>query len=202
MTERGQRTGPLRGPVPIDVRDLARRQVASLYSHLVTRPTGHAVRLAIESQLEEHPATEEPLLSLVDMSQVTVLDFSCADEVVAKLVARFLRPDRPSNVFFVFQGLDAGHLDAITAVLDRRRLAAVIQVGETYDLIGPVTQRERAVWRAVQERGAMEAPEVQEVLDDLDRIALQRLCDLRLIFEAIEGTRYCSLPTLIRGLEP
>lgn len=189
---------PDRAPVPIDVRDLARRQVASLYSHLVTRPTGHAVRLAIESQLREHPATDEPFLSLVDMSHVTVLDFSCADEVVAKLVARFLRPDRPSNVFFVFQGLDAGHLDAIQAVLERRKIAAVIQVGDQYDLVGPVTVRERAVWRTVQERGALGAPEVSTALDEEDKRALRRLCDLRLVFEATEGAQYRSLPTLIQ----
>lgn len=189
---------PEQAPVPIDVHGLARRQVATLYSHLVTRPTGHAVRLAIESQLKEHPATEGPLVSLVDLSHVTVLDFSCADEVVAKLVARFMGPDRPSNVFFVFQGLGAGHLDAIRAVLDRRRLAAMVQTGDTYDLVGPVSSRERAVWQTLQDRGALDGPEVQELLDDRDRVALRRLCELRLVFEAADGVHYRSLPTLIK----
>jgi hypothetical protein len=39
-------------PVWIDVGQVLQRTVASLYAHLVTRPTGRAVRMAIEAQLQ------------------------------------------------------------------------------------------------------------------------------------------------------
>ena len=88
-------------PIEIRVGALVQRSVATLYSHLVTRPTGRAVRLAIESQLAEAGDTA---FSLIDLSEVTVLDFSCADEVVAKLVARYLEADRPREAYFVIPG--------------------------------------------------------------------------------------------------
>ena len=58
-------------PIEIDVGMVLQRSVASLYSHLVTRPTGRAVRLAIESQLAE---TERPSLSMIDLSEVEEQD--------------------------------------------------------------------------------------------------------------------------------
>ena len=57
------------GPISIDVGRLVRRTVASLYSSLVTRPTGQAVRLAIENVLAEESGPVS--LSVIDLSQVT-----------------------------------------------------------------------------------------------------------------------------------
>ena len=81
------RTEPLVEPISIDVSHVLRKSAESLYSHLVTRPTGRTVRLAIEEQVTVSSRTA---LSLIDLSDVTVMDFSCADEVVAKLLMRFL----------------------------------------------------------------------------------------------------------------
>ncbi|MGW8267353.1 MAG: hypothetical protein ACWGSQ_13385, partial [Longimicrobiales bacterium] len=53
-------------PVSIDVGRLVRRSVASLYSSLVTRPTGQAVRLAIENVLAEESG--QVSLSIIDLS--------------------------------------------------------------------------------------------------------------------------------------
>ena len=66
----------------IDVGSLLRRTVCDLYSNLVTRPTGAAVRKEIEVVLS---GLEEPSLTVIDFSQVGLLDFSCAEEIVAKL---------------------------------------------------------------------------------------------------------------------
>ena len=54
----------------------------SLYSYLVTRHTGRAVRLSIENQIAE---CEGQVVAVLDFQNVVVIDFSCADEVVAKL---------------------------------------------------------------------------------------------------------------------
>ena len=89
-------------PVSIDVGRLVRRNVASLYSSLVTRPTGQAVRLAIENVLAEE--TGPISLSVIDLSQVTVIDFSCADEVVAKLLLRFLEEGSPEGSLLCLPG--------------------------------------------------------------------------------------------------
>ncbi|NIQ53719.1 MAG: hypothetical protein GWN71_09965, partial [Gammaproteobacteria bacterium] len=64
-------------PLRFDLSDLVKRSVATLYSHLVTRPTGQALRLGIESQISELGAL---CLTVLDFSEVVVLDYSCADE--------------------------------------------------------------------------------------------------------------------------
>src|SRR5688572_29611609 len=78
-------------PVAFDLSTLVPRSVASLFSHLVTRPTGQALRLGIESQLGELGPF---CVSVLDFSQVMVLDYSCADEVIAKLILNYQRDDR------------------------------------------------------------------------------------------------------------
>src|SRR5688500_20128594 len=81
-------------PVAFNLSTLVQRSVASLYSHLVTRPTGQALRLGIESQIGE---LGNFCVSVLDFSNVIVLDYSCADEVVAKLIQRYQRDDRRSE---------------------------------------------------------------------------------------------------------
>ena len=61
---------------------LLREAVATPYRNLVTRPTGAAVRGRIEEALAESGC----LTALLDFSDIELLDFSCADEVVAKLL--------------------------------------------------------------------------------------------------------------------
>jgi len=65
-------------PIAIDVGLLLQRSIASLYSHLVTRPTGRAVRMAIEAQVAESSRTS---LSLIDLSEVTVIDTQASSPV-------------------------------------------------------------------------------------------------------------------------
>src|SRR5215208_4059847 len=70
----------------IDVSMVLRGTVCDLYSNLVTRSTGAAVRGEIEAQLAELRGRS---VNVIDFSHVTLLDFSCADEIVAKLLLRF-----------------------------------------------------------------------------------------------------------------
>ena len=168
-------------PIQIDVGSLVQRSVATLYAHLVTRPTGRAVRLAIESLLAEAGDTA---FSLIDLSEVTVLDFSCADEVVAKLLARYLEADRPREAYFVLRGLRELHREPIEVVLERQRLAAVAQ-GEdgAYQLVGNRSAPEDSAWRVVEVRGRIEPHELEEALPDADlRSALAELVRRRLVF--------------------
>jgi hypothetical protein len=169
-------------PVQIDVGGLVRRTVATLYSHLVTRPTGRAVRLAIETQLEEAGDTS---CSLIDLSQVTVLDFSCADEVVAKLLARYLDEDRPREAFFVFRGVAEQHREPVETVLERQGLAAVADRGGRCELLGVRSGVEESVWALVEERGRLPSGDIPD--GSPDRQALEVLVRRRLVFRSPSG---------------
>jgi len=172
-------------PVQIDVGSLVRRSVATLYSHLVTRPTGRAVRLAIETQLAEAGETS---CSLIDLSQVTVLDFSCADEVVAKLLSRYLAADRPRDAFFVLRGVQERHRDPIEAVLERHRLAAVSEGERGYELLGTTSAPEGRAWSRIEERGRVASTALSGLFPaPAEREALESLVGRRLVLRTPGG---------------
>ncbi len=164
-------------PLRFDLSDLVKRSVATLYSHLVTRPTGQALRVGIESQISELGAL---CLTVLDFSEVVVLDYSCAEETVAKLLQRFQRQDRPADAYFVARGVDDRHQDTLDAVLARQGLTMVAELADGPVLIGHTTPAETAAWSALQRMtrgdvGAIAAqvdyPEaaVASALDDLAR---------------------------------
>lgn len=130
----------------IDLSTVLRRTVCDLYSNLVTRPTGAAVRTAIETQLAELGGRT---VTVIDFSNVGLLDYSCADEVVAKLLLPYCDDCPPRDAYFVFRGMSETHLDALEHVLERHRLALVLQ-GEAGEptLIGAVSEAERRAWEA------------------------------------------------------
>jgi len=117
----------------IDVSSVLRQSVSQTYSHLVTRPTGAAVREYIERQLNAHSGDGE--VAIIDFSHVGMMDFSCADEIVAKLVLQHLGHPRQ----FVFSGLTESHIEAIDAVLERHGLSLVSHEADARTYVADVT---------------------------------------------------------------
>lgn len=185
-------------PIAIDVGDLVQRTMATLYSHLVTRQTGRAVRMAIETQLAE---VGERSLSLIDLSEVTVLDFSCADEVVAKLLQRYRDEEHP-EAWFVFRGVHEPHRDQIEVVLHRQGLAAVAETeGGRFDLLGHRSEAQDAAWRVLEERGLVAREELSVWFPDPGaRAALDELVHRRLAFVSPISGRYHALSRLVAHL--
>ena len=165
----------------IDLSTVLRRTVCDLYSDLVTRPTGAAVRTGIEQQLAE---MGDRTLTVIDFSHVGLLDFSCADEIVAKLLLRYCADQPPREAYFLFRGVSESHLDAIETVLERHGLAIVSQESDgSVMLIGVVNDRERSAWEAMFRLGRI-APEelarevglgVQQAVELLDALVRRRL---------------------------
>ena len=186
-------------PIAIDVRSLMQRTVASLYSHLVTRPTGRAVRLAIEGQLSGPNART---LSVIDLSEVTLIDFSCADEVVAKLLLKYQRDDAKREAFFVFHGVRFPHREPIEAVLERPDLGAVAETGEgRVELLGPLGAGHRRIWAAVEDQGVLPTARAMELGVNGDgEVSVQWLLDHRLLFRTDDGHDLVALSQLVRDL--
>ena len=182
----------------VDVRALLERSVANLYSHLVTRPTGRAVRLAIESQLEEF---RTPALSLVDLSSVAILDYSCADEVIAKLLLR--NGERGGGAFFVLRGVQAHHRDPIQTVLERHDLAVVAETAsDHFELMGLGSDGERKLWLRLEQLGWVKASEVGRLLEEMEETGVQKhlevLIERHLLFRhPLHGDLH-ALSTLIQ----
>jgi hypothetical protein len=154
----------------IDVSSVLRTSVCDLYSNLVTRPTGAAVRLGIEHQLDE---IGDRALAILDFSHVRLLDFSCADEIVAKLLLQYVSLDIPRReVYFLFYGMSESHLDAIEAVLERHGLALVTQLADGNPcLMGRVDGEQRQIWETMRELGSGELADVANAAGlALDRV--------------------------------
>jgi anti-anti-sigma regulatory factor len=112
----------------IDVSTVLRRAVSESYSNLVTRPTGVAVRVYIEAQIQ---AASDCVVTVIDFSSVGMMDFSCADEIVAKLVMQH----ENGNPSFVFSGLSESHIEAIDVVLERHGMSLVSQESDSNSYI-------------------------------------------------------------------
>lgn len=165
----------------IDVGHVLRGSVCAMYSNLLTRPTGAAVRNAIERQVVD---VGSPVITTIDFSQVDLLDVSCADEIVAKLLLRYDATLNPLSGYLLLQGIREDHLDAIDAVLEKRNLALVAWHDGQAQLHGIVDEVERRHWELVRDLGPVTADRVSEQLgtsDIVTTVQLTRLWSRRLL---------------------
>jgi hypothetical protein len=98
----------------IMVHDVLQQSVAGFYTDLVTRPTGRAVRENIERDLPTGT------IAVMDFTGVGCLDYSCADEIVAKLVRDKVR-------VLLVRGVTDAHREAIEPVLAGAGLAVLCE---------------------------------------------------------------------------
>lgn len=162
----------------IDLAPLLRETVATPYSDMVTRSTGAALRDRIEQTIAgtSHRTTQ------LDFTAVGLLDFSCADEVVAKLLLRVATEDEH---YVVLSGVTDSHLDAIDHVLERHGLSvAALTDGEAAPrVLGVATPDAVTAFQTIQRLGAGDAKRLADALtwtveraaDALQSLALRRL---------------------------
>ena len=179
-----------------------RLSVTSLFSNLVTRPTGRAIRTGVESQIVEMEGAPAPCLSVLDFSQVRILDYSCADEIVAKLLLRFLGDERPAEAYFLVRGLDEHHVEPIEAVLERHGLLLVAQEqGGAIHLLGATNPVHRATWTALVRRGRAGPAEIAPEAglgEDAVRATLHGFALQRVVLRHEDGTA-SPLSALLEG---
>ena len=103
----------------IDVHAVLQESVSGVYTDLVTRPTGRVVRERIERAMAT-AGGGAVAVARIDFTRVRCIDYSCADEIVAKLLR-----SRPGVL--VLMGISDGHREAIEPVLAGHRLAVLIE---------------------------------------------------------------------------
>ncbi|HKO17218.1 MAG TPA: hypothetical protein VJU87_13350 [Gemmatimonadaceae bacterium] len=172
----------------IDLSSVLRQTVScDLYSNLVTRPTGAAVRGQIEQMLRD---TRERTLTVIDFSHVAMIDFSCADEVIAKLLLRYCADVPPHEAYFLFRGVTDEHWEAIEAVLERHGLALVIERGDDVQVEGVLPDAERRTWETMHRLGRVGPADLATALGtgaSEVQLALDELWRRRLVMKLDEG---------------
>jgi hypothetical protein len=112
----------------IDVHAVLQESVSGVYADLVTRPTGRVVREGIERVMAAVDA--DIAIARIDFTGVGCIDYSCADEIVAKLL-------RGRPAVLVLTGISEGHREAIEPVLAGHHLAALVErLDGTLDPVG------------------------------------------------------------------
>jgi hypothetical protein len=162
---------------------LLREAVATPYRNLVTRPTGAAVRSRIEAAL----ARTGGGVALLDFSEVDLLDLSCADEIVAKLL--LAAEGRPHHLVLV--GLHDHQRETIEHVLTHHGLA-ILAIGVEHGplVLGRVPDDARAVLAHLADVGSADPTDVADALGwDRARAAwaLETLAAQRLVRRETDG---------------
>lgn len=163
----------------IDVGSVLRHSANLPYADLVTRSTGAAVRRCIEAEIA---AAQDGDVVTLDFTHIGMMDYSCADEVVAKLLLDLARRGaQPSSL--VFHGITDAHLEAIEDVLMHHGLALVVHFADgAARLVGAVSDEERRVWQLIHVRGAA-------LVEDVARATASDAADVLVVLQALHDRR-------------
>jgi hypothetical protein len=123
-------------------------------NHLVTRETGRFVREAVEERLRIlGPRT----LVDLDFSGVGIVDYSCADEVVTKLITR-LQGQEYGEKFLRLKGLNGTQRENVEVALERKKLGIIeVADGGKIGTLGVVQPYLADTLQIIFEHGSMTA---------------------------------------------
>jgi hypothetical protein len=142
-----------------DLKIFIREEMRNGSINLVTRETGAIIRERLERELI---ADTDPTVSFLDFSGVGVVDYSCADEVIAKLISRLLSGEY-GDKFIVLKGLSSNQMENIEVALERKKLAVLSlkEAGGWY-IIGFLNNYLRKTLVSVMETGSITLRELAE----------------------------------------
>jgi hypothetical protein len=142
-----------------DLKVFMREEMLNGSINLVTRETGAVMRERLERELV---ADADPTVAFLDFSGVGVVDYSCADEVIAKLISRLLSGEYGTK-FIVLKGLSPNQMENIEVALERKKLAVLsLQGAGGWQIIGFLNNYLRKTLVSVMERGSITLRELAE----------------------------------------
>ncbi|MDI6890175.1 MAG: DUF4325 domain-containing protein [Thermodesulfovibrionales bacterium] len=103
---------------------LIKEELKNGSSDLVTRPSGQVVRERIERDIVKEKDGE---VIALDFSKIGIIDYSCADEVIAKLISRLLSGEY-GDKYIILTGLNENQKENIEVALERKDLAVIAQM--------------------------------------------------------------------------
>lgn len=172
--------------VIIDLYQLLKEEIGNGSPNLVTRETGRIIRERIERELEKAEVI------CLDFSKISIIDYSCADEIIAKLVSRLLSGEYGVK-FIVLTNLNPTQEENIHVALEKKKIALLKQTaikgltpkkgnrtakGQGLEIIGFIANHLREVFDLVNERGRLTAKELSDELNLELNTAATRLLNL------------------------
>ena len=161
-------------------------------SDLVTRPSGQVIRNRIEKDMENEKDGE---IIALDFSRIGIIDYSCADEVVAKLISRLLSGEY-GDKYIILTGLNENQRENIEVALERKELAVMAQMKNGKKaLIGNLNNYLKETLNLILKKGKITASDLSGYLKLPANTSGTRLLNLhkkrvvRRIEEVIDGGR-------------
>ncbi len=107
-----------------DLYKILKEELGNGSKDLVTRQSGQQIRERIERDLEKEPGG---VVISLDFSKIGVIDYSCADEVVTKLVSRLLSNEY-GDKYLLLAGLNENQKENIEVAIERKDLAVMAEM--------------------------------------------------------------------------
>ena len=171
-----------------DLHKLIKEELKNGSSDLVTRPSGHVVRNRIEMDIAK---AEDGAVIALDFSKIGIIDYSCADEIVAKLISRLLGGEY-GNKYFTLTGLNENQQENIEVALERKALAAIAEKrnGEKI-LLGSLHNYLKETLDLILKNGKLTAKELSQAMNLEANTSGTRLLNLhkKRLVKRIEETR-------------
>jgi hypothetical protein len=142
----------------ISLKQLSRHVLKDGSKGMTGRSQGTKVREFIEKIWQEEKGA---LLVILDFSGVGSIDFSWADEVIAKIISR-LWSGEYGEKFLVLKNLNPSHIENLSVALERKRLAALAKGTEGWQVIGSLNHYLAHTLDQVMEKGHLTLRQLSE----------------------------------------
>jgi len=130
-------------------------------SDLVTRPSGQVIRERIEKDISTEKDGE---VIVLDFSKIGVIDYSCADEIIAKLISRLLSGEYGDR-YVLLRGLSENQKENIEVALERKDIAIMAEMKDGKKvLLGNLNNYLKETLNFVLKKGKITAKDLSETL--------------------------------------
>jgi len=131
-------------------------------SDLVTRQSGQVIRDRIEKDFEKEKNGE---VIALDFSKIGIIDYSCADEIVAKLISRLLSGEY-GDKYIILTGLNENQKENIEVALERKDLAVIVQMRDGKRiLLGSLNNYLNETLNLILKKGKITAKELSAAMN-------------------------------------
>lgn len=147
--------------ITYSLNNILKKELKNGSNDLVTRPSGQIIRSHLEKAIEKERDGE---VIALDFSNIGIIDYSCADEVIAKLISRLLSGEY-GNKYIILLGINETHKENIEVALERKDLAVIAQMnnGEKI-LLGNLNNYLKETLNFILEKGKITASDLSESL--------------------------------------
>lgn len=159
----------------IKLKTIIKEEIKTGSFDLMTRQLGQKLFLRIEKEIQEK---DNGTTVVLDFAGVGAIDYSCADEVMAKLVSR-IELNEYGDKYIYLENLTPTQQENIHVALERKNLAILeLKQDKNWAIVGVVNDYLYKTLEVIMKRGAVSSSELAEMLKLELNTASTRLINL------------------------